>query len=99
MSTRLSDDQAIERTRWLFENGTVRQTDHFRRELRAAGADMIDVQNAIADPDFHIEKAEYDRKRRVWRYTLEGCDEKGELLDIVVALDLKNSKLVLITAF
>ena len=33
------------------------------------------------------------------KYKIEGCDEEGQILTVVVSLDVKRSTMVMITAF
>ena len=42
-----SDDKVIEQLRWMWENGTIIKRQHFKDELRAAGASMLDVETII----------------------------------------------------
>lgn len=94
----LTDKEVIEKARWLWEEGIVRTTHHCKVELKNASATLEDVRNVLFG-GCKVVKSEYDRSHRTWKYCLEGPDVEGELLSIVLCIDLKNSKLVLVTAF
>jgi hypothetical protein len=93
----LTDDEIIEKARWLLDNGTTVRTQHFEQELVAAGATMQDVVSVILSK-CKIDNRRWDPIRKTYTYKISGCDEDGDVLDIVVAFDLKHSKLILVTA-
>jgi hypothetical protein len=93
----LSDDEAIEKARWLLNNGITIRTEHFAQELAAANATDQDVISVFLG-DCKVEEQRWDSRRKSYAYKFSGCDEDGEVLSIVVAFDLKRSKLILITA-
>ncbi len=96
---RLDEGKLFDRIHWIVEYGFVVQTSHFRKELREAGADMQDVRHILLDQKTQLLKASYNRQRRSWKYKIEGGDLSDMLLTIVLCLDLKNSRLILITAW
>lgn len=94
----LADDEVIEKARWIWENGTIRRTAHFGVELKSAGASMMDVENLLFG-ECRVKKAEWNMEHREYRYTILGYDDDGCELHLVVSLDIKNSALILVTAF
>jgi hypothetical protein len=92
-----SDDKVIEKLRWLWENGTVVRTPHFEIELRAAGATMMDVESVLMG-NCRVENCRWDANHRRHSDKISGCDEDGDILNVVVSIDLRNSKLILLTA-
>jgi hypothetical protein len=94
----LKDDEVIQKLRWLWENGVTVKPGHFKQELRAANASMVDVETIIFDNPTVVEY-EWDRSRKRYKYRISGPDLDGETLEFVVAFDIKNSKLIFITAF
>jgi hypothetical protein len=98
MSSRLPDDEVVERVRWLWENGIARRTFHFDDELRKAGATMQDVE-ALIRGSFRVQSASWKKEHKNWNYALVGCDEEGDEISLVVSLNRIDSILLLITAF
>jgi hypothetical protein len=93
----LTDDEVIEKARWLLDNGTTVRTSHFEQELVAANATMQDVICVFLGK-CKVEGRRWDSRRKSYAYKLSGSDEDGEILNIVVAFNFKHSKLILITA-
>lgn len=94
----LDDDKVIEQLRWLYENGTTVKHQHFKDELRAADASMLDVESIIFGTP-KVVSSEWDPKHKNYRCRISGADLEGVILEFVVALDIKHSKLIFITAF
>ncbi len=92
-----SDDKVIEQLRWLWENGTTRKSDHFKEELRAASASMLDIESVIFGTP-RVISTEWDPKYRNYKHRISGQDLDGEPLEFVVAFDRRNSRLIFITA-
>jgi hypothetical protein len=92
------DDKVIEQLRWMWGNGTIVKRQHFRDELKAAGASMLDIETIITGAP-KVVGSEWDSKRRCYKYRISGSDVDDEILEFVVAFDTKNSKLFFITAF
>ena len=91
------DDEVIRKLRWLWENGITVKRQHFRDELRAADATMLDVESiALGAPN--VVGAEWDPKHKNYKYRISGPDLDGDILEFVVAFDMRNSKLIFITA-
>ena len=96
-TSRLTDDEAIEKARWLLDNGITVRTHHFEQELALANATMQDVVSVLLGK-CKVESRRWDSRRKSYAYKFSGRDEDGDILSIVVAFDLKHSKLILITA-
>ena len=94
---RLTDDEVIEKARWLLDNGITVLTSHFEQELAAANATMQDAASVLLGK-CKVESRRWDSRRKSYTYNLSGSDEDGDILNIVVAFDFKGSKLILITA-
>lgn len=94
----LPDDNVIEQTRWLWENGTTVRKAHFDKELIEAGATMVDIREVIFGACRVINR-QWKSKFGTWNYTIEGTDAEGTILNVVVCLDLRNSELIFVTAF
>jgi hypothetical protein len=92
----VDDKDVIQKVRWIYEEGTVEITPHFREELRAAGATTLDLEYVLFGACSLRGK---HKERGRWRYELEGPDEQGEVLTIVLEIDLRNSAIRLITAY
>jgi hypothetical protein len=73
-NTRLTDDEVIEKARWIWENGTILKTAHFGVELKNAGASMMDVENVLFG-ECRVKKAEWSKEHRNYRYTIWGYDD------------------------
>lgn len=93
----LSDDKVIEQLRWLWENGTVVRTPHFEIELSAAGATMMDVESVLMG-NCKVENCRWDASHRRYSYKISGCDQDGDILNVVVSIDVRYSRLILVTA-
>jgi hypothetical protein len=93
-----TDDKVIEQLRWTWENGTTIKRHHFRDELEAAGASMLDIETIILDAP-KVVSSEWDPKHRCYKYRISGDDLGGESLEFVVVFDSKHSRLIFITAF
>jgi hypothetical protein len=91
------DDRVIEQLRWMWENGTIDKRQHFKAELNAAGASMLDIQTII-EGNPRIVRSDWDSKRRCYKYRISGEDLEGDTLHFVIAFDPKHSKLTFITA-
>ncbi len=91
------DDEVIRQLRWLWENGVTVKHQHFRDELKAANASMLDVE-AIIHGTPKVVRKDWDAKRKRFRYRISGADLDGDILEFVVTFDIKNSKLIFITA-
>ena len=99
MSTkRLSDDEVIEKARWIWENGVLHRSAHFEAELKSAGASISDVED-VPFGKCRVRKAGWNEAHRRWRYTISGQDLDGCELHLVVSIDIGNSALILVTAF
>ncbi len=74
-------------------------TAHFHQELKNANASLIDVETLLLGNC--TVKAEYrvQGEYQGWKYKSLGCDEEGQILTVVVSLDVKCSTMVMITAF
>jgi len=92
------DDKVIEQLRWMWENGTTIKRQHFKDELRAAGASMLDIEAIILGAP-KVVGSEWDSNHRCYKYRISGSDVDGQTLEFVVTFDLKGSKLIFITAF
>lgn len=97
-TAKLNDDEVIQKARWIWENGFTQKSGHFEAELRNADASMVDVGNMLSG-QCRVKKAEWNERYRKWRYKISGHDDDGCELGIVVSFDLRNSRLILITAF
>jgi hypothetical protein len=97
-NARLTDDEVIEKARWIWENGTILKTAHFGGEMKNAGASMMDAESLLFG-ECRVMKAEWNKEHRKYRYTILGYDGDGCELHLVVSLDIKNSVLILVTAF
>lgn len=95
---KLADDEVIEKTRWIWENGILHRTGHFEVELKNAGATMVDAEDVLFG-ECQVKKAEWNAEHRQWCYTILGYDNGGCELHLVVSIDIKKSELILITAF
>lgn len=95
----LEEKELFQRVQWVVEYGFVVQTSHFRQELKEAQADMLDVRHLLLDERTRLVEANYDRKRNFWKYRIEGWDLGDRSLTVVLCLDLRNSKLILITVW
>lgn len=93
-----NEGRVIEQLRWMWENGTVVRRRHFRDELEAAGASMLDIETIIFGCP-KVANSEWDPEHRCYKYRICGEDLGGMTLDFVVSFDLGNSRLFLITAF
>lgn len=94
----LSESEVIKKARWIWENGFTRITQHVKDELEEADATILDVE-AVLQGQCQVTKSEYSPKYKTWHYQIEGPDSQGELLSIVVAINVKRSTMILITAF
>jgi uncharacterized DUF497 family protein len=95
---RLSDDEVIEKARWMWEKGVLHRTAHFEAELKNAGASMADIADVFFG-ECRVKKSEWNEAYRHWRYTISGHDLDGCELHLVVSIDIGNSVLILVTAF
>lgn len=94
----LSNQKVLDRVRWLFEGGIVDRSFHFDLQAKERNVTQLDIE-VLLSRSCQVVKKEYSTKHKSWKYTIEGVDEDGEPLSLVVSLDLKNSILKLITAF
>jgi hypothetical protein len=95
---KLSDDDVIEKAQWIWKNGYIQRTGHFEVELKNAGATMVDVE-AVLFGECKVTKTRWNQAHHRWRYTIWGSDSEGCELHLVLSIDPKKSRLILITAF
>ena len=94
----LPDDEVLKRARWLLEEGTVDRTFHFDQQARERTVTQVDVE-VLLTGECSVVSKKYSNEHRSWAYTIEGVDEQGDSLNVVVSLDISRSVLKLITAF
>jgi len=94
---KLSPTAAFEAIQKLLdETDTVSLPRHARDRMAERHFNLDDVKNVLrkgtVSPD-----AEWDEKRRNWKYKVRGLDCDGERLEIVIALDFAFATIALIT--
>jgi len=94
----LPDDEVLERVRWLLENGTVDRTYHFDCQAEERNVNQVDIE-VLLTGECSVVGKEYSSEYGSWKYKIEGFDEQGNTLSVVVSLDISHSILKLITAF
>ncbi len=94
----LPDDEVLERVRWLLEEGTVDRTFHFDNQAEKRNVTQVDLEVLLAG-ECSVASKEYSSEHGSWKYKIEGFDEQGEALSVVVSVDISRSILKLITVF
>ena len=94
----LPDEKVLDRVRWLLEEGTVDRAFHFDEQARERNVTQLDIEILLTGECSVVNK-NYSDKHSSWAYTIEGVDERGDSLSVVVSLDLQHSILKLITTF
>ena len=94
----LPDEEVLERVRWLLEEGTVDRTFHFDYQARERNVTQLDIE-VLLTGECSVASKNYSNEHGSWTYTIEGIDEQGDSLSVVVSLDVSRSVLRLITTF
>ncbi len=98
----LSDKKVLERVQWLLEEGTVDRTFHFARQAEernvTQNVTQVDIE-VLLTGECSVASKEYSSEHKSWKYKIEGFDDQGDSLSVVVSLDISRSILKLITVF
>ena len=96
IKNKLTPQEATEQIRYVLENGYFFVAGHCRKQMRSRNYTDPDIESLLLhgkieeDPVFH-------KKRREWRYRVEGSIEGDETV-LVIAFP-SNVKLTCITIF
>ena len=95
----IAQEKVVCRIRTLWEEGQVKPTGHCKDRLRERKLSILDIEEAIWSPECRCTLSE--KHKREWRYRLEGCIEshQRERIAIVLAIDVKNALVKIITCF
>ncbi len=94
----LSDKKVLERVQWLLEEGIVDKAFHFDRRAKERNVTQVDIE-VLLTGKCSVASKEYSSEHGSWKYQIEGFDDQGDSLSVVVSLDISRSILKLITVF
>jgi len=94
---RLSRHDALKKLRHCLEHGVVVPSHHFLNALRDDALSLADCW-VVLQKGRIVREAEFDVRRREWRYTIEGEELSGKWIGIVFTFPA-DDETVLITAF
>ena len=80
-------------------NGTYRETKHSAKHRSYRNVTDDDIQSMLLGPWVLKAAPEWDDKHKNWKYPLAGKDIDGDELVLVVALNMEEQMITVITKF
>ena len=96
---KLSPTEAVKKARWIITNGFTRISHHAKERFKERNVMGPDLSFAIDTMECRCVATAYSEQHNSWKYTLSSVDPNGDPLSVVVGIDARNSRMIVITVF